>query len=183
MGGQRHSKNAGTMGVEGLTYHEKKALGFGTVQQRLGKVNKCLLHDHIFGLCLLPTALLHHSLLKSTACLLKDSVGNYYDCRLTLQPAVVSQLPCLQHTLPLNYSFDCQSVDNLQDPVCTPEGFLFSKEAIIENLVQQKKAIKRKLAAWEAQQSDDQLKVNVFAMHHVALIDQVMPISKHIFVG
>ena len=38
MGGQRHSKNAGTMGVEGLTYHEKKALGFGTVQQRLGKV-------------------------------------------------------------------------------------------------------------------------------------------------
>lgn len=88
------------MGVEGLTYHEKKALGFGTVQQRLGK----------------------------------DSVGNYYDCRLTLQPAV--------------------------DPVCTPEGFLFSKEAIIENLVQQKKAIKRKMAAWEAQQSDDQLKVD-----------------------
>ena len=38
MGGQRHSKNAGTMGVEGLTYHEKKALGFGTVKQRLGKV-------------------------------------------------------------------------------------------------------------------------------------------------
>ena len=39
MGGQRHSKNAGTMGVEGLTYHEKKALGFGTVKQRLGKVS------------------------------------------------------------------------------------------------------------------------------------------------
>ena len=49
---------------------------------------------------------------------------------------------------------------DLQDPVCTPDGFLFSKEAIIENLVQQKKAIKRKMAAWEAQQSDDQLKVN-----------------------
>ena len=48
---------------------------------------------------------------------------------------------------------------HVQDPVCTPDGFLFSKEAIIENLVQQKKAIKRKLAAWEAQQSDDQLKV------------------------
>ncbi|DBA91104.1 TPA: hypothetical protein ACH3X1_016068 [Trebouxia sp. C0004] len=99
MGGQRHSKNAGTMGVEGLTYHEKKALGFGTVKQRLGK----------------------------------DSVGNYYDCRLTLQPAV--------------------------DPVCTPEGYLFSKEAIIESLIQQKKAIKRKHAAWEAQQADDHQKV------------------------
>ncbi len=49
---------------------------------------------------------------------------------------------------------------NVQDPVCTPDGYLFSKEAIIENLVQQKKAIKRKMAAWEAQQSDDQLKVN-----------------------
>ena len=43
MGGQRHSKNAGTMGVEGLTYHEKKALGFGTVKQRLGKVTVQLL--------------------------------------------------------------------------------------------------------------------------------------------
>lgn len=42
MGGQRHSKNAGTMGVESLTYHEKKALGFGTVKQRLGKVQLTL---------------------------------------------------------------------------------------------------------------------------------------------
>lgn len=55
----------------------------------------------------------------------------------------------------------------LQDPVCTPDGFLFSKEAIIENLVQQKKAIKRKLAAWEAQQSDDQLKVSASAAHDI----------------
>ena len=47
---------------------------------------------------------------------------------------------------------------SLQDPVCTPEGFLFSKEAIIENLIQQKKAIKRKHAAWEAQQADDHQK-------------------------
>ena len=35
--GSRHSKNAGTMGSENLTYHEKKALGFGTVKERLGK--------------------------------------------------------------------------------------------------------------------------------------------------
>lgn len=34
----KHSKNAGTMGSENLTYHERKALGFGTVQERLGKV-------------------------------------------------------------------------------------------------------------------------------------------------
>jgi nitric oxide synthase-interacting protein len=36
--GQRHSKNAGIMGSEALTYHERKALGFGTVKERLGKV-------------------------------------------------------------------------------------------------------------------------------------------------
>lgn len=59
-------------------------------------------------------------------------------------------------------------VVHLQDPVCTPDGFLFSKEAIIENLVQQKKAIKRKLAAWEAQQSDDQLKVSASAARNIA---------------
>ena len=34
----RHSKNAGTMGAEALTYHERRALGYGTVKERLGKV-------------------------------------------------------------------------------------------------------------------------------------------------
>lgn len=43
----------------------------------------------------------------------------------------------------------------VQDPVCTPKGFLFSREAILENLLEQKKANKRKLAAWEAQQADE----------------------------
>ena len=43
----------------------------------------------------------------------------------------------------------------MQDPVCTPSGNLFSREAILENLLDQKKANKRKLAAWEAQQADD----------------------------
>lgn len=84
------------MGSEALTYAEKKALGFGTVQERIGK----------------------------------DSQGNYYDCCLTLQAAV--------------------------DPVVTPDGYLFSKEAILENLLQQKKIIKRKTAAWEAQQAEEQ---------------------------
>lgn len=36
--GQRHSKNAGVMGSESLTYAERKMLGFGTVKERLGKV-------------------------------------------------------------------------------------------------------------------------------------------------
>ncbi|KAI3437726.1 hypothetical protein D9Q98_000174 [Chlorella vulgaris] len=93
--GRKHSKNAGTMGSEALTYHERKALGFGLIAERLGK----------------------------------DSIGNFYDCRLTLTPAV--------------------------DPVCSPKGFLFSREAILENLLEQKKSNKRKLAAWQAQQADD----------------------------
>lgn len=94
---------------------------------------------------------------------------------------MVSKLPCLQHTLALRQPCDHVSpVLNLQDPVCTPDGFLFSKEAIIENLVQQKKAIKRKLAAWEAQQSDDQLKVSVLLR---VMCEQIMHIWKHIFVA
>lgn len=36
-GGSRHSKNAGTMGSENMTYWERKQLGFGTVKERLGK--------------------------------------------------------------------------------------------------------------------------------------------------
>lgn len=96
--GQRHSKNAGVMGSESLSYAERKGLGFGTVQERLGK----------------------------------DSMGNYYDCCLTLQRAV--------------------------DPVATPCGYIYSKEAILENLLAQKKAIKRKVAAYEAQQEDLKLK-------------------------
>ncbi|KAF6256994.1 hypothetical protein COO60DRAFT_1702037 [Scenedesmus sp. NREL 46B-D3] len=79
--GQRHSKNAGIMGSEALSYHERKALGFGTVKERVGK-----------------------------------------------------------------------------DPVVTPDGYLYSKEALIANLLQQKKAIKRKLAAYEAQQAEEQQK-------------------------
>lgn len=40
----RHSKNAGVMGAEGLTYHERKGLGYGTVQERLGKASPPSLH-------------------------------------------------------------------------------------------------------------------------------------------
>ena len=55
----------------------------------------------------------------------KDSLSNFYDCRLTLMPAV--------------------------DPVVTPAGFLFSREAVLKNLLEQKKAGKRALAEWEAE--------------------------------
>ena len=35
-----------------------------------------------------------------------------------------------------------------------PDGYLYSREAILESLLQQKKATWRKLAAWEVQQQD-----------------------------
>eukprot|EP00192_Tetraselmis_astigmatica_P014249 CAMPEP_0117675388 /NCGR_PEP_ID=MMETSP0804-20121206/15577_1 /TAXON_ID=1074897 /ORGANISM="Tetraselmis astigmatica, Strain CCMP880" /LENGTH=307 /DNA_ID=CAMNT_0005484385 /DNA_START=301 /DNA_END=1224 /DNA_ORIENTATION=- len=82
------------MGCEGQTYHERRALGFGTARERLGK----------------------------------DASGNFDDCGLTLRPAV--------------------------DPVITPEGVVYSREAILEYFLQQKKVHKRKLAAWEAQQQE-----------------------------
>eukprot|EP00892_Ulva_mutabilis_P012112 jgi/Ulvmu1/9273/UM050_0022.1 len=94
--GSRHSKNAGTMGTEGLTYHEKRAMGFGTLKERLGK----------------------------------DAQGNFYDCCLTLQPAV--------------------------DPVITRTGHLFSREAILEYYLVQKKHQQRQIKEWEA----DQQRVN-----------------------
>ena len=53
----------------------------------------------------------------------RDSLSNFYDCRLTLSPAV--------------------------DPVVTPSGFLFSKEAILKNLLEQKRTRKRALEEWE----------------------------------
>mmetsp|Transcript_17121 Transcript_17121/g.51246 ORF Transcript_17121/g.51246 Transcript_17121/m.51246 type:complete len:334 (-) Transcript_17121:255-1256(-) len=92
MGGSKHSKNAGTMGSESQTYHERKAMGHGTIRERLGK----------------------------------DAAGNFDDCALTLRTVV--------------------------DPVATPEGVLFERQAILENLLAQKKANKRKLVAWEQQQ-------------------------------
>ena len=44
--------------------------------------------------------------------------------------------------------------------MCTPDGFLFSREAILENLLAQKKANKRKLAAWKAEQEERAKKVS-----------------------
>lgn len=102
--GQRHSKNAGGMGAENMTYAERKALGFGTVKERLGKVSQ--------GMALVPavhecTGLgslcthkpIAHSMssegrdcprTRSCVCCMQDSLGNYSDCCLTLTTAMVS---------------------------------------------------------------------------------------------
>lgn len=87
--GSRHSKNAGTMGSEVMTYAERRALGYGTAHERFGK----------------------------------DSMGNFNDCRLTLQPA--------------------------EDPVCTPWGVIYSKEAILQYFINQRREIDKRLDNWE----------------------------------
>lgn len=94
--GQRHSKNAGIMGSEALTYHERKALGFGTVKERVGKVCCVLAQMGCSSgcrvcLCSRVTSNVPVSLSKLWIMPLQDSQGNYYDCCLTLQPAVVSR--------------------------------------------------------------------------------------------
>lgn len=53
----------------------------------------------------------------------KDAVPNFYDCHLTLRRA--------------------------QDPVVTPGGILYSREAILESLLSQKRVNKMKQAAYE----------------------------------
>ena len=107
--GSRHSKNAGTMGSEAMTYAEMKGLGYGTVNERLGKVTVFFLPINQYYVFSTLTSILHALLdfmpsntgsvpivmsLPVLTCLLdmQDAVGNYYDCRLTLQPAVVSGL-------------------------------------------------------------------------------------------
>ena len=89
--------------------------------------------------------------------LTQDSLGNYYDCRLTLQPAVVRErresgerdrkqdAPTSLPQPPLSLSLSIS-----QDPVATPAGYLYSREAILKCLLDQKQEAKRKLAAWEA---------------------------------
>jgi hypothetical protein len=39
---RRHSKQTGGIGSEGLTYHERRALGYGTARERLGAVSEVL---------------------------------------------------------------------------------------------------------------------------------------------
>lgn len=119
--------------------------------------------------------------LASLGFLLQDSLGNYDDCCLTLREAKVwpelhTQLDgCalvqrdVQSSVPSPACCCCQPATlatpriTLQDPVVTPDGCLYSKEAILENLLAQKKAIKRNLEAWEAAQQQQKQKVRVEA--------------------
>lgn len=59
----------------------------------------------------------------------KDSIKNFDCCSLTLQPC--------------------------QDPVVTPDGYLFDKMAVLEYILHQKKLIKRKLKEFEKQKNKD----------------------------
>ncbi len=54
--GQRHSKNAGVMGSEALTYAERKALGYGTARERFGKVRSATISDTCTLVCLVQGA-------------------------------------------------------------------------------------------------------------------------------
>ena len=90
---------------------------------------------------------------------LQDSIGNFYDCKLTLMPATVRVAggACTRLTSearPLG-SPPLTPTTPTQDPVACPSGYIFSREAILESLLDQKKINKRKLAAWEAQGTDD----------------------------
>lgn len=117
--GRKHSKNAGVMGSEALTYHERRLLGHGTATERLGKVGGRASTQTWFlafsqsssafmWSCVPAGARLRerdNATLPSLAYLAasqrpqhrccpafavaQDSIGNYYDCRLTLAPAVV----------------------------------------------------------------------------------------------
>lgn len=59
----------------------------------------------------------------------KESLGDFFDCQLTLQPA--------------------------EKPVCTPSGILYSEEAILESLLFQKQEIKRKMRLWLDSQHEE----------------------------
>lgn len=63
---------------------------------------------------------------------------------------MLSHVPCAWHVAHTVHT---------QDPVITPAGCLFSREAILDNLLAQKKAIKKNMAAWEGYERAQQQKV------------------------
>lgn len=69
-------------------------------------------------------------------------------------------LPFLHVFVPLSVD-DCRRV---QDPVITPDGHLFSREAILEYFVGQKKEKKRQLSVWEADEKRRELLVRPVAV-------------------
>ncbi len=87
--------------------------------------------------------------------------------RLRCSPAcfqVCTVLPvAIPHAPTSSLTSEYRIPTTLQDPVVTPDGCLYSKESILENLLAQKKAIKRNLEAWEAAQQQQKQKVRVEA--------------------
>lgn len=132
----RHAKNNTASSY--FTYHERKNLkDYGTQQQRLGK----------------------------------DSLARFDWCCLTLTTAVdpvityappffISSTPVTQcmgspkrwPSLPLPIKPFLSRVILTFPPPRSPDGYLYSKEAIYENLLAQKKEVQRKLAVWKEQQ-------------------------------
>jgi len=111
--GRKHSQNAAVMWSEAPTYHERRALGFGTQKQRFGR----------------------------------DSMKAFDACSLSLQPA--------------------------PDPVVTPDGVLYSKEAILEALLQQKQEKQRLRKEWLSQQQHEHELTQSFALsEHRQLVSQ-----------
>jgi hypothetical protein len=98
--GSRHSKNAGVMGSEALTYHERKGMGHGTLKERLGKVRSLKFRlptmVTVLGLAV-PCA---HAHAAESLRAVQDAQGDYFACSLTLQQARVRSLmlasPCEQ---------------------------------------------------------------------------------------
>jgi Zinc-finger of nitric oxide synthase-interacting protein len=62
-------------------------------------------------------------------------------------------------------SLTCKRV-SLQDPVVTNEGYIFSKEAILQYFLDQKKAKKQQLAEWEADEARRLKLVRLTFLHH-----------------
>lgn len=93
--GSRHSKNAGTMCSEAMTYAELRSLGYGRSYERLSK----------------------------------ESIGEFDDCQLTLRTAV--------------------------DPVCTPLGIIYSREAILKHLIWQTKNSKKNMDIYRKTMAND----------------------------
>ena len=60
--------------------------------------------------------------------------------------------------------FDCCNLTfgPVSDPVATPEGVLFEREAILENLLTQKKEIAKRMKFWEAQVRPSSSKLRVY---------------------
>lgn len=94
---------------------------------------------------------------------MQDAQGNFYDCCLTLQPATVwycflTMCCSVESDYMCRWSHltDCRlggpQCFVMQDPMVTNQGYIFSKEAILDYFLTQKKLKKKELKEWEKAQ-------------------------------